>query len=158
MDALTLESGESVLKHWKHHHNVCVLTNRRVAILSPHHILAHPHREVTWSQSLQEIQTLEVMKMDDVTARASLSQGAGSPFGVSGNATRPYDRPSGIGGYMSSPSTMPGSANDMLIAGDYGLQIDNVVVFTGGPDDAAKIRDEIEKAAEARRLELGIQK
>jgi hypothetical protein len=156
LDPLALGAGESVIRHWKHHHGVCVLTNHRLVMLSPHHVLAHPHHEVVWNQSLQGIQLLEVMKTGDVAARTSLSQGAGSPFGASGNATRPYDRPSGVGRYMTSPSTMTGNANVTQISGDYGLQVDNVVVFSGGPDDAASIRDDIEQAAQARKKELGI--
>jgi hypothetical protein len=143
LDALVLTKGELVIKHWKYHHYTCVLTNQRIALLSPHHILGHPHREVSWSQYLQEISVIEVQKMGDVGAAQTYSFTSYRPAG------------GGVRGY--SPGVpMAGAKNTVTLAGDYGLHVDNVVVFTGGPDDAANLRDVIESAAQSRRQELGV--
>jgi hypothetical protein len=149
LDALALAEGETVLKHWRCHNSICVLTNRRLVMLSPHHILSHPHHEAVWSVYLQEIRLLEVMKMGDATARVSQARGSWVRMGAGGFAPRSYDRSAG-------DWSIEETGTAITISGDYCLHVDNVVVFTGGPDDASSIRDDIERAASDYRKALGV--
>lgn len=68
LDALALTEGETVLAHWKYEHYTCVLTNHRIAVISPPHVLDHPHHEVNWSRALESIQEFEVQLKGGVDA------------------------------------------------------------------------------------------
>jgi hypothetical protein len=129
MEALNLANGESIVKEWKCHkdHCVCVLTNKRIVLFGSHHALKHPHREASWSEFLKDVQVVDVLKTGDVTPNITHAFGPGwySSFGP--------------GGSMNTSE---------VATGDFHTHVDNVVVFSGGPDEAASIRDAIEKAVE----------
>jgi len=85
---------------------------------------------------------LEVQKIGDVAAPLTHAYGSYAPAGGFTHAYMPR-------------TPMGGASNTVSRSGDYGLHVDNVVVYSGGPDEASKLRDDIEQAAQSRKQELG---
>lgn len=143
LEALALSEGETVLRHWTCHHHICVLTNHRITLLSPHRVLGHPHHELNWHEKLENVRSVEIAAKTISPINEEDTAGPISPTGY-------------VGRLRFMPSTATGFATVPIDAGNYSLEINNVLVYDGDSREAASIREAVEKASVDRKRELGL--
>jgi hypothetical protein len=148
LSAVALSEEEKILTEWRLHHRHCILTSHRLVVLSPHHLLGHPHHEVAWSQPLETVGLVEIKQgmgvLEDSPrpGMASVGVGFGAGLGVDSVGAR------------SETAATGGSAEGHVIPGDFHCLVDNMVVFIGNADEAGQVQATIETAAAERKKSL----